>query len=183
MPSAQRVSSWPSRLPSGPEVRAHQWLCFPREQAAGGVCLSSPSCSPAAGYSYTFRYRHASQTKEGEGGVRLSEALEQILGAVSTLGDSSWSLATVFSFHTGLPAGIESPHPTQTGQQSNQASATGVCVPQQGQNNQFQPHPPQVSRISLSHTATPPPVPSEPVDWEEISPTSPNQNGEGRKAG
>lgn len=110
----------------------------------GGVCLSSPSCSPAAGYSYTFRYRHASQTKEGEGGVRLSEALEQILGAVSTLRDSSWSLATVFSFHTELPAGIESPHPTQTGQQSNQASATGVCVPQQGQNNQFQPHPPQV---------------------------------------
>lgn len=30
---------------------------------------------------------------------------------------------------------------------------------------------------------TPPPVPSEPVDREEVSPTSPNQNGEGRKGG
>lgn len=84
-------------------------------------------------------------------------------------GTTSWSsvyaqgqqlvawLATVFSFHTGLPAGIEPPPPNQwpTKQSSFcHRSLFALQISQKDQNNQFQPHPPEVCRMSLSHTAT-----------------------------
>lgn len=78
-----------------------------------------------------------------------SEALEQILGSVSTLRDSSRSLATAFSFHAGYqqesnPTPLP-PAPPQQWPTKLQTSATGVHLPwksiKQDQNKQFQPQP------------------------------------------
>lgn len=61
---------------------------------------------------------------------------------------------------THSPAGTEclpSPPTSNSGPQSNQASATGVCLPcksaSKAKTNSFHPTP-EVSRMSLSHRAT-----------------------------
>lgn len=72
-------------------------------------------------------------------------------------GTAARSLATVFSFHTGLPAGIE-PHPTPT-TEANKASSLchrglfALQISQRGQNKQFQHQPPKCPGY-LSPTAT-----------------------------
>lgn len=74
-------------------------------------------------------------------------------------GTAARSLATVFSFHTGLPAGIE-PHPTPTPHTvANKASSLchrglfALQISQQGQNKHFQHQPPKGTGY-LSPTAT-----------------------------
>lgn len=75
-------------------------------------------------------------------------------------GDSSWSLATVFSFHTGSPAGIECPPPrplqTVAHKVIKPLPQESVCLVNQPARPKqtVSTLPPEVSRISLSHRAT-----------------------------
>ena len=48
-------------------LHIHKPAILPRNRQQKGVCLSPPPLTAAADYSYTFQYRHASQTKEGAG--------------------------------------------------------------------------------------------------------------------
>lgn len=122
--SAQRVTSWPSGLPS--DLGSELTVALPPLEAGGRGCVYR---NPAAGYSYTFRYRHASQAKEGGGVSGSQKPWNKYLAQCPGSGTAAGPLL-LFSHSTlGYQQKWNPTPPPKQWPTKQQASATGVCLP------------------------------------------------------
>lgn len=151
--SAQRVTSWPSGLPS--DLGSELTMALPPLEAGSGGCV--PPAALLLGTVTHFDIDMPLRPRRGWG-VRLSEALEQMLGSVSMLRDSSPVPGYCFlipHWVTGRNRTPPHPHPHHRGQQSIKPLPQGsVCLANQsvGPKQAFPTPAPEGSRLPQPHS-------------------------------